>query len=58
MRNKFKVIVDKLRNVASTVYKYCRIRIICPWAMHLRNPPKKGMGLYYVVYVFILVSAL
>ena len=25
--------------------KYRRIRIIRPWAMHLRNPPKKGVGL-------------
>ena len=24
---------------------YRRIRIIRPWAMHLRNPPKKGVGL-------------
>ena len=31
---------------------YRRIRIIRPWATHLRNPPKKGIGLYYVVYIF------
>ena len=23
---------------------YRRIRIIRPWAMHLRNPPKRGVG--------------
>ena len=31
--------------IISTIDMYRRIRNVRPWVMHLRNPPKKGMGL-------------